>query len=79
MIAGCLIEQGKVRSKNKADVIRNGEVVFTGKISSLKRYKDDAKEVPEGTECGIALEGFASFEEGDVIETFDEERIARKL
>ena len=57
----------------------NGEPVFEGKLSSLKRFKDDAREVTEGIECGIALSGFDDIKEGDTIEAYEIEKIARKL
>jgi translation initiation factor IF-2 len=60
-------------------VMRNGEVAFEGKISSLKRFKDDVREVGEGFECGIAIGGFDQLMEGDIIEAYDIEKIARKL
>jgi translation initiation factor IF-2 len=78
-VAGCIVEQGKVKSRADVDVMRNGDVIFTGKIATLKRFKDDVKEVPEGTECGIVLDKFSAFEPGDIIEAYTVERIARKL
>ena len=62
-----------------AKVLRKGAIIFTGKISSLKRFKDDAKEVQSGYECGIALEGFSDIVEGDIVEFFIEEEQKQTL
>ncbi|MCM8795756.1 MAG: translation initiation factor IF-2 [Candidatus Omnitrophica bacterium] len=78
-VAGCFVLKGKINRNSAVKVIRNGEVVFEGKISSLKRFKDDVREVQEGFECGIALSGFDAIKEGDIIETYEIEKIARKL
>ncbi len=67
-IAGCYVTSGKIPRNAVARVIRENVVIFEGKISSLKRFKDDAKEVASGYECGIQLEGFNDFKEGDIIE-----------
>ncbi|MCA9409272.1 MAG: translation initiation factor IF-2 [Candidatus Omnitrophica bacterium] len=79
MIAGCFVTKGKVIRKVKVDVIRNGEIIHSDIISSLKRFKDDVKEVTEGMECGISLEKFSQYEKGDIFETYEEESIAQKL
>ena len=79
IVAGCYVQKGKVRSKSQIDILRNGELVFTGHISSLKRFKDDVKEVAENFECGITLNNFTNIQVGDIIEAFDIESIARKL
>lgn len=79
IVAGCYVEKGKVHRKDHVDIIRNGEVVFSGVISGLKRFKDDVKEVAEGTECGISVEGYDKYQSGDIIEAFAIERIAQKL
>jgi translation initiation factor IF-2 len=60
-------------------LLRNGEPVYEGKLASLKRFKDDVREVQEGFECGVGLSGFEEIREGDVIEAFEIEKIARKL
>jgi translation initiation factor IF-2 len=78
-IAGCFVTKGKIMRTNLVNLSRNGEAVFEGKISSLKRFKDDTREVAEGFECGIAVGGFEDFKEGDLIEAYDIEKIARKL
>jgi translation initiation factor IF-2 len=78
-IAGSFISKGKITRSAAVNLVRNGEVVFEGNISSLKRFKDDVREVAEGFECGIALGGFDDYKEGDVIEAYEIEKIARKL
>lgn len=69
-VAGCLVTQGHIRRDAAARVLRKGEVIFEGKISTLKRFKEDATEVRAGYECGIGLDRFNDFAEGDSIETF---------
>ena len=78
-VAGCLVTEGKVHSKDKARVIRDGIVVKTAPIDSLKRYKDDVKEVPTGMECGISLVNYNDILEGDILETFTEIEVEQKL
>lgn len=79
IIAGCYVEKGKVRPKLHVDILRSEEVIHTGKISSLKRFKDDVKEVAEGMECGISIEGYTKYQAGDIIEAYDLEEIIQKL
>ncbi len=79
VIAGSYISKGKIRNRLQIEIIRNGAVVYTGKISSLKRFKDDVKEVTENFECGIGIDGFSDIVSGDIVEAFDIEHIARKL
>jgi translation initiation factor IF-2 len=69
-IAGCMVTDGKIERNSEARLIRDGVVVYTSSISSLKRFNDDAKEVSRGYECGIMLENFNDLKEGDIIETF---------
>lgn len=69
-IAGCYVTDGSMISHTQIRLIRNGVVIFTGKMSSLKRFKDDAKEVNRGYECGITLDGFNDIKVGDIIEGF---------
>ncbi|MDF2834929.1 MAG: translation initiation factor [Paenibacillus sp.] len=76
-IAGCMIIDGKITRSAEARIVRSGIVVYTGKIDSLKRFKDDAKEVAQGYECGITLERFSDIKEGDVIEAFVMESVER--
>ncbi len=78
-IAGCLIKEGKMTKSSKVRLIRDGIVIYTGDLSSLKRGKDDAKEVPAGMECGIGIENYNDIKEGDVIEAFQIVEIKRTL
>jgi translation initiation factor IF-2 len=78
-VAGCFVTKGKVTRSSLVNLVRNGEVLFEGNISSLKRFKEDVREVQEGFECGLTLSGFTDSQEGDVIEAYEIEKIARKL
>ncbi len=78
-IAGCLVSDGKIQRSNMLRLIRDGKIVYEGKVSSLKRFKDDAKEVAQGFECGIGIENFNDIKVGDVIEAFLKEEQAREL
>jgi translation initiation factor IF-2 len=77
-IAGCIVSDGKIArsGQSTARLLRDGAVVWTGKIASLRRFKDDVSEVTSGTECGISLDKFNDIKVGDVIEVFTVERIA---
>ncbi|MEF9951226.1 MAG: translation initiation factor IF-2 [Clostridium sp.] len=77
-IAGCYVEDGKINRNNSVRVIRDGIVIFEGKLSSLKRFKDDAKEVATGYECGITIDKFNDLKEEDIIEGYTMEEIERK-
>jgi translation initiation factor IF-2 len=78
-VAGCLVSKGKVTRAANVTIMRNGEPVFEGKLSSLKRFKDDVRDVAEGFECGMSIAGFDAIQEGDIIEAYEIEKIARKL
>ena len=78
-IAGCLVKEGKFTKNNKVRLIRDGIVVYTGDVASLRRGKDDAKEVIAGMECGIGIENYNDIKEGDVIEAFTIVEIKRSL
>ena len=78
-IAGCKVVNGVIIRNGKARVSRNGELLVEGMINSLKRHKDDAKEVKEGLECGIGVDGMKKFQEGDVIEVYEIKEVKRKL
>ncbi len=78
-VAGCFVSKGKFNRNSDVTLLRNGQEIFEGKLSSLKRFKDDVREVVEGFECGMALAGFENIQEGDIIEAYEVERIARKL
>jgi translation initiation factor IF-2 len=78
-IAGCQVMTGKVRRSSDVRLIRDAVEIFKGKISSLKRFKDDAREVEEGFECGIGLEGFHDIKVGDTLEAYETRELAKKL
>jgi translation initiation factor IF-2 len=79
VIAGCYIRQGTIRRNSLARLVRDGIIVYDGKVGSLRRFKDDVAEVREGYECGIGLENFQDVHQGDVIEAYEVEEIARSL
>jgi translation initiation factor IF-2 len=76
-IAGCMVTHGVIRRNAQVRVVRDGTVIYTTTIAQLKRFKDDAREVAEGFECGILLEGFNDVKEGDVLEAFETREIER--
>jgi len=79
VIAGCMVTHGSITRNSTARLVRDGVIVYTGKVGSLRRFKDDVREVNEGFECGIGLENFQDVHEGDVIETYEVREIARTL
>ncbi len=79
MIAGCAVTDGKILRSARARLLRDNVVVFDGKIASLRRFKDDAREVASGYECGIGIEGFNDIKVGDAIEAYDIEMVAQEL
>ncbi|MCS6949596.1 MAG: translation initiation factor IF-2 [Armatimonadota bacterium] len=76
-VAGCYVTEGKMVRNAEVRVWRKKEVVFTGKLSSLRHLKEDVREIAQGYECGIMLEGFSDFREGDVIECFEKREVSR--
>ena len=76
-IAGCLVQSGTITRGSKVRFLREGTVIWKGAIQSLKRFKDDVREVREGFECGIGLSDFQDLKPGDMIETYEEREIAR--
>ncbi len=78
-IAGCMVLDGKITRNTKIRIIRDGIVIYTGTLGSLKRYKDDVKEVAAGMDCGLNIENFNDIKVGDIIEGYTEKEIARKL
>ncbi len=76
-IAGCLVQNGVITRGSKVRFLREGTIIWKGAIQSLTRFKDDAREVAAGYECGIRLSDFQDLKEGDVIETYDEREIPR--
>jgi translation initiation factor IF-2 len=78
-IAGCYVTRGTITRGSKARLVRDGVIIWEGTVGSLRRFKDDVREVAEGFECGIGLEGYNDVKEGDLIETFEVREIARQL
>ncbi|MGD9763093.1 MAG: translation initiation factor IF-2 [Candidatus Binatia bacterium] len=78
-IAGCYVTDGKITRNSQARLVRDSIVVHNGKLASLKRFKDDAREVLSGYECGIGLDAFPDVKAGDVIEAYEMEQVARRL
>jgi len=78
-MAGCYVLDGKIFRNSKIRVVRDGIVVHTGELASLKRFKDDAKEVQSGMECGLSIKNFSDTRVGDIIEAYEEEEVKRKL
>jgi len=78
-IAGCMVLSGQVKRGSQVRLLRNNVVTFTGELDSLKRFKDDVKEVKEGYECGLSLKNFNDIQEGDQLEIFEIQEIARSL
>ena len=79
LVAGCFVQKGKITRQTTASLTRDGKILFDGNISALKRFKDDVKEVLEEFECGISLADFTDYKEGDIIEAYSIEKIARTL
>jgi translation initiation factor IF-2 len=77
VIAGCYVTSGVIRRNAQVRVIREGTIVYETTIASLKRFKDDVREVQEGFECGILLDGFNDVKEGDVLEAYETRQIER--
>ena len=78
-IAGCMVTDGSIKRSNPIRLIRDGIVIYAGKLGSLKRHKDDASEVKTGFDCGIGIEGFNDIEMGDVIESYEQREVKRTL
>ena len=78
-VAGCIVVDGKVRNDSNIRLLRNGVVMYEGKLASLKRFKDDAKEVVVGQECGLGIENFNDIKEGDIVEAFEMQEVKRTL
>ncbi|MCM8796899.1 MAG: translation initiation factor IF-2, partial [Candidatus Omnitrophica bacterium] len=78
-VAGCFVTKGKLHRNAVINIVRDGNIVFEGKLSSLKRFKNDVREVAEGFECGMSFSGFDQIFEGDIVEAYEIEKISRKL
>ena len=77
VIAGCMVLDGVIRRNAKARLVRDSTVIYESNIVSLRRFKDDAREVAAGYECGIGIEGFQDLKEGDLIQAFENQEVAR--
>jgi len=78
-IAGCMVKEGKITRHAKIRIIRDGIVVYTGTLGSLKRFKDDVKEVSTGYDCGLNIDNFNDIKVGDIVEAYEIVEIKRKL
>ncbi|MDX1427318.1 MAG: translation initiation factor IF-2, partial [Salegentibacter mishustinae] len=78
-IAGCMVTSGKIYRNAGIRLIRDGVVVYTGELASLKRFKDDVKEVAKGYDCGLQVKNYNDIKEGDVVESFREVEVKKKL
>ena len=78
-VAGCLVKEGKIKRSNKIRLIRDGIVIYSGELGSLKRFKDDVKEVVAGQDCGLNITNFNDIQIGDVIEAYEETEIKKTL
>jgi translation initiation factor IF-2 len=79
VVAGCMVTDGYIKRNNPIRLIRDGIVLYSGKLTSLKRFKDDAAEVRSGFDCGVSVDGFININEGDVIESFETREVKRTL
>jgi translation initiation factor IF-2 len=78
-IAGCMVLDGLVRRTSRARLLRENVVIWSGELDSLKRFKDDVREVKAGFECGLSLKGYDDLKEGDQLEIFEMQEVARSL
>jgi translation initiation factor IF-2 len=78
-VAGCIVREGKITRNSKIRIIRNGIVIYTGNLGSLKRFKDDVKDVVYGYECGLNIENFNDIKVGDIVEAYEQIEVKRKL
>ena len=79
VIAGSYVRSGTIRRNSRARLVRDGVVVYDGKIASLRRFKDDVAEVRDGYECGIGLENYQDLKDGDIVEAYEVEDVARSI
>ncbi len=78
-IAGAIVRDGKIKRTSKVRVIRDGIVIYTGELGSLKRFKDDVKDVVSGYDCGLSVQGYNDIREGDLIEAYEEVEVKKSL
>ena len=76
-VAGCYVTNGTITRKSPVRFLRDGTIIWKGTVSSLRRFKDDVREVASGFECGIGLSDFQDLKQGDIIETYEEREIPR--
>ncbi len=79
VIAGCYVTQGNITRDGRVRLVRDSVVVYDGKVASLRRFKDDVREVAAGYECGIGIENFQDLKEGDLIEAYEVREVARSI
>ena len=78
-IAGCMVREGKIKRTSKVRLIRDGIVIYTGELGSLKRFKDDVKEVSSGYDCGLNIANYNDIKEGDMVEAYEEVEVSKTL
>ena len=78
-VAGCLVQDGRLTNKAEVRLLRDNVVVYTGKVGSLRRFKDEVSEVRSGQECGLGIANFNDLKKGDVIEAFVTEKVAQEV
>jgi translation initiation factor IF-2 len=78
-IAGCMVTSGKIFRNSNIRLIRDGVVIYTGTLTSLKRFKDDVREVAKGYDCGLQIKNYNDINEGDIVEAFQEVAVKKKL
>ena len=78
-VAGCIVQDGQITRDSAVRLLRDNVVVYTGKVASLRRFKDDVSEVKSGMECGVTLQNYADVKQGDIIEAFVTERVASEV
>ena len=78
-VAGCMVKEGKINRNSRIRVIRDGIVVYTGELGSLKRFKEDVREVASGYECGLNIANFNDIKVGDMVEAYQEVEVMKKL
>ena len=79
VVAGSYVKSGQITRNSRIRLIREGNTIYEGRVASLRRFKDDVREVQNGYECGVVLEGFHDIQKDDILEVFQIEEVARKL
>ena len=78
-VAGCMVVEGKIARNNRVRLVRDGIIIYTGELGSLKRFKDDVKEVTNNMECGVSIKNYSDAKARDMIEAFEEVEVKRTL